>query len=715
MGPHDATCCVVPHGAAVSSVAKSVSDTDVASTKSYSLAALSSDVDVSSSSSSDASTSMNSMPVEVSPTETAALNAFTPLEVTRPCDSASAIAASSTRYELSSSSLDRGSGSFSALDDSSPILEGDFCSMSEFGDVSINPDLDLKMKTSFDEMCLPDGYCREDSGCDDLLTSHLDELLQSDASEEFRAMNNILADATFGANDSCVLDDSSSWAADDALQGLESSFLNESDMKAVSSSVCDGEEEESASQMFARWLQSNAHWISLSDLRRIKLKTSTIDNVTRRLGGGKKGLMLFLKFVLLWVQNTRSNVMPRKCSNVISQSANPLNLSSPSEFGGATDISIEGALSDGLAPLDSAGLCTEWTTCRAQAASMPYTSMSSLLPRNCEPVISANACSQLACPDFHSNSSWPHLGRNMGRGMCQALSMASPLQPLSGNGSSHIGGACASDVGNAMMQEDPSPAAKTRAARKSRMERQKWSVRRNRKWSAGNRHQHRLAVAAAAASSCGSSHSNLCSWPQNYGTVLQKSSHSNSQKCNQQTSVGAESMASRQDKRSERDLRLLFHKELKQSDVGSLGRIVLPKAAETCLPPLELRDGVNLVVEDMNSTRVWNMRYRFWPNNRSRMYLLENTSDFVRLCDLKEGDYMLMYQDNISKRYAIRGVKGSEIRSSGYVESKYIRSVGDKLHSVFPRAGPEMSPEDSCEDYLFAELIEQSLEDFKDH
>ena len=55
--------------------------------------------------------------------------------------------------------------------------------------------------------------------------------------------------------------------------------------------------------MFGQWLRSNSHAISLEDLRRIKLKTSTIENATRKLGGGKKGLMLFIKSVLMWVQN----------------------------------------------------------------------------------------------------------------------------------------------------------------------------------------------------------------------------------------------------------------------------------------------------------------------------------------------------------------------------------------------------------------------------
>nr|GFC65945.1 B3 domain-containing transcription factor ABI3-like isoform X1 [Tanacetum cinerariifolium] len=75
-------------------------------------------------------------------------------------------------------------------------------------------------------------------------------------------------------------------------------------------------------------------------------------------------------------------------------------------------------------------------------------------------------------------------------------------------------------------------------------------------------------------------------------------------------------------------LKFLLQKVLKQSDVGSLGRIVLPKKeAESHLPDLESRDGISIAMEDIGTSQVWNMRYslRFWPNNKSRMYLLENT------------------------------------------------------------------------------------------
>ncbi|XP_043687459.1 B3 domain-containing transcription factor LEC2, partial [Telopea speciosissima] len=105
-------------------------------------------------------------------------------------------------------------------------------------------------------------------------------------------------------------------------------------------------------------------------------------------------------------------------------------------------------------------------------------------------------------------------------------------------------------------------------------------------------------------------------------------------------------------------LRFLFQKELKNSDVGSLGRIVLPKKdAEAHLPILTVKEGIQIAVRDVSSTTVWCMRYRFWPNNNSRMYLLENTGDFVKQKSLQAGDSIMVYEEDESKELFILGKK----------------------------------------------------------
>ncbi|RVW45148.1 B3 domain-containing transcription factor FUS3 [Vitis vinifera] len=93
-------------------------------------------------------------------------------------------------------------------------------------------------------------------------------------------------------------------------------------------------------------------------------------------------------------------------------------------------------------------------------------------------------------------------------------------------------------------------------------------------------------------------------------------------------------------------LRFLFEKELKNSDVGSLRRMVLPKkSAETHLPLLEAKEGILITMYDLDGQHVWNFKYRFWPNNNSRMYVLENTGEFVNVHGLQLGDYIMLYHD----------------------------------------------------------------------
>ncbi|XWS19618.1 hypothetical protein CRYUN_Cryun31cG0031100 [Craigia yunnanensis] len=93
-------------------------------------------------------------------------------------------------------------------------------------------------------------------------------------------------------------------------------------------------------------------------------------------------------------------------------------------------------------------------------------------------------------------------------------------------------------------------------------------------------------------------------------------------------------------------LRVLLRKELKNSDVGSLGRIVLPKReAEVNLPTLSDKEGIQIMIKDVYSNQVWTLKYKFWSNNKSRMYVLENTGDFVKQNGLEIGDSLGLYED----------------------------------------------------------------------
>ncbi|MFS7934168.1 putative ribosomal protein S5 domain 2-type [Helianthus anomalus] len=62
---------------------------------------------------------------------------------------------------------------------------------------------------------------------------------------------------------------------------------------------------------------------------------------------------------------------------------------------------------------------------------------------------------------------------------------------------------------------------------------------------------------------------------------------------------------------TDKNLKFLLQKVLKQ-DVGSLGRIVMPKKeAESLLPDLNSRDGITIPMEDIGTSQVWNTRYRY--------------------------------------------------------------------------------------------------------
>ncbi|XP_042389160.1 uncharacterized protein LOC121980928 isoform X2 [Zingiber officinale] len=113
-----------------------------------------------------------------------------------------------------------------------------------------------------------------------------------------------------------------------------------------------------------------------------------------------------------------------------------------------------------------------------------------------------------------------------------------------------------------------------------------------------------------------------------------------------------------------KDLQVALCKELTKSDVGNTGRIVLPKReAEACLPPLSEREGIVLHMEDMTLQCSWKFKYRFWPNNRSRMYILENTGDFVRAHCLQTGDSLIIYRNSTSGNFFVRGKKANPQQS----------------------------------------------------
>ncbi|TKW23900.1 hypothetical protein SEVIR_3G017300v4 [Setaria viridis] len=111
------------------------------------------------------------------------------------------------------------------------------------------------------------------------------------------------------------------------------------------------------------------------------------------------------------------------------------------------------------------------------------------------------------------------------------------------------------------------------------------------------------------------------------------------------------------------DYRIILRKDLTNSDVGNIGRIVLPKKdAEPNLPILEDKDGLILEMDDFELPAVWKFKYRYWPNNKSRMYILETTGEFVKRHGLQAKDILVIYKNKKSGRYVARAVKAEDIQ-----------------------------------------------------
>uniref|UniRef100_F6GUB3 B3 domain-containing transcription repressor VAL1 n=1 Tax=Vitis vinifera TaxID=29760 RepID=F6GUB3_VITVI len=85
----------------------------------------------------------------------------------------------------------------------------------------------------------------------------------------------------------------------------------------------------------------------------------------------------------------------------------------------------------------------------------------------------------------------------------------------------------------------------------------------------------------------------------------------------------------------------LFEKVLSASDAGRIGRLVLPKAcAEAYFPPISQSEGLPLRVQDAKGTE-WTFQFRFWPNNNSRMYVLEGVTPCIQSMQLRAGDTVI--------------------------------------------------------------------------
>ncbi|KAI5079241.1 hypothetical protein GOP47_0004720 [Adiantum capillus-veneris] len=137
------------------------------------------------------------------------------------------------------------------------------------------------------------------------------------------------------------------------------------------------------------------------------------------------------------------------------------------------------------------------------------------------------------------------------------------------------------------------------------------------------------------------------------------------------------------------DLQFLLEKELKPSDVGSLGRIILPKRqAEEKLPRLDTKEGLKIPFQDLQTSQIWELRFRFWPNNKTRMYLLESTGNFVKSHHLREGDFVVLYRNPATGIYMINGKKAAWPKCLSMSERRSLPPCSETVESDKASLGP---------------------------
>uniref|UniRef100_A0A0D9V4W0 TF-B3 domain-containing protein n=1 Tax=Leersia perrieri TaxID=77586 RepID=A0A0D9V4W0_9ORYZ len=113
------------------------------------------------------------------------------------------------------------------------------------------------------------------------------------------------------------------------------------------------------------------------------------------------------------------------------------------------------------------------------------------------------------------------------------------------------------------------------------------------------------------------------------------------------------------------------------------------KEAEAYLPILTAKDGKRLHMHDLLNAQLWTFKYRYWPNNKSRMYVLENTGNYVRTHDLQLGDTIVIYKDDDNNRFVIGSKK------AGDQQATIVPQVDEHISALFP-----IFPIAQVDDYL---------------
>ncbi|CAH8383172.1 unnamed protein product [Eruca vesicaria subsp. sativa] len=401
--------------------------------------------------------------------------------------------------------------------------------------------------------------------------------------------------------------------------------------------------------VFLEWLKNNKETVSADDLRKVKIKKATIESAATRLGGGKEAMKQLLKLILEWV---KTNHLQRRHTTNNNQQ-DPFQSPNPNN-------------NTNIIPPPSDQTCFS-----------PSTWVPPPHP-GCGYMPAPTYPPQEYLPLLESPPSWPppppppESGPVPHQQFTMPNSQFSPCQETGGYNMNPYQYPYAPSGQMRDQRLLRSCSSTTKEARKKRMARQRRFLSHHHRHNNNNNNNPSQAQLGESCATVAPQLNPVTTTTATGGTWMYWPNvpavpPPGSAQFPTIDQAGSTSVMPRQpvlqDRRQgwkpEKNLRFLLQKVLKQSDVGNLGRIVLPKKeAETHSPELEARDGISLAMEDIGTSRVWNMRYRFWPNNKSRMYLLENTGDFVKANGLhQEGDFIVIYSDVKCGKYLIRGVK----------------------------------------------------------
>ncbi|KAG9149511.1 hypothetical protein Leryth_014291 [Lithospermum erythrorhizon] len=487
------------------------------------------------------------------------------------------------------------------------------------------------------------------------------------------------------------------------------------------------------SAIFLDWLKQNKDFISAEEMRSITLKRSTIESAMKRLGNSNEGKKHLLKLILEWVENCRlqkkkinsENSLPsyqQQQFHASVQNPNPdpnvcfphslwpMAANAPPAFAPESGVGLvtspQGTVFQpamgymGDHPYACNGYMPQQAEFHQQMHNNPAHHCWQQIPQFPAQLVMPPPPQYVHFPPENNSGLSPPTPPQMG--MYGGISSQYPYQGFDGNGEGLV------RMGSSATKE----------ARKKRMARQRrLSTHHFRHNNPSTNHQqnmqsqmqvnelqHVIRMNSDGGLNCSSPAAvatppppvgNWAYWSPSTGAVSASANVTMVPVGSPPRAINIDRTAvqrsvptltdRRQGYRTEKNLKFLLQKVLKQSDVGNLGRIVLPKKeAELHLPELESRDGIGIALEDIGTSRIWNMRYR--------MYLLENTGEFVRTNGLREGDFIVLYSDTKCGKYMIRGVKVRQQQGLKPEGKKPIKRNIRKIASAFNDGAPHCAP-----------------------